>query len=345
MGQFIAYVNRGLLLVAITGGVVIPAFAQRPARRSTQPILFSAPGNNDVATNNASLLPRAPESSELMGVIEAPAQINFSRLSSPEPLPTMVTLPSPVEVMRERNILDRRRNWALLTPAEILGVDTPEKVLGVTERDAFGQPKNLTAMERYTERLNQLLSPARTNAAPADNAATTWLYPDGGRSGSNFLSAKWRSAQSMGSSPFNPAPNTQPQAALNENQGWSRLFNIAPAPLAQGPDTARDEDIERFRQLLNPDTVSAAAGATPALGGLKTTLPQGLLNAGLAQSAKADGPFAPLRSGIGKPPELPKLPGVLSVTYTSPPVAPWAPQPAPWLSPGPQPFAAPQRKF
>lgn len=350
MGFSLAFLKRGLPLAAIAGGVVFSAQAQRSAHRGAQPILFSSPVSDDVVSNTSSLLPRLPESLDLSEVAEAPAQFNFNRWSQTAPLPSVAPFLSPAEAARERDLLDRRRNWALLTPAEILGVVTPEKILGISERDAFGQPKNLTALERYTERQNQLLGSARTNALQIGNATPAWLFSDDRRGGSNSIYGGWRNPESMVNPLFNPAPNNPAPAPQNENRGWSKLFESTPAPtpLVRGPNPSRTEDMERFSQLLNPGPPSAASGATPALGGLKTSLPQTLLNAGLAQSqpGRAGGSFAPLNSGIGKPAELPKLPGAWGLSYTSPPpAAPWAPQPAPWLSPTPQPFAAPQRKF
>jgi hypothetical protein len=350
MGFSLAFLKRGLPLAAIAGVVVFSAQAQRPPHRGAQPILFSSPLNNDVVSNTSSLLPQPPQSLDLSEVAEAPAQFNFNRLSPAGPLPSVMQFLSPVAAARERDLLDRRRNWALLTPAEILGAVTPEKMLGITERDAFGQTKYLTAVERYTERQNQLLVLAKTNAPQIGNESPTWPFSGDRRVGSNSLYGGWGNPESMANPLRNPASDNQYLASPNENRGWSKLFESTPAPtpLVRGPNTAQTEDMERFRQLLNPGSPSAALGATPALGGLKTSLPQTLLNAGLGQPqpARVGASFTPLSSGIGKPAELPKLPGALGLSYTSsPPAAPWAPQPAPWLSPTPQPFVVPQRKF
>jgi hypothetical protein len=132
----------------------------------------------------------------------------------------------------------------------------------------------------------------------------------------------------------------------NENNGWSRLFD-QPAPvLAPAPNPAQLTEMDRFRQLLNPGSPSAAAAANPSAGGIKTSLPQTLLGSGLAQSPRMGASFTPLNSGISKAPEMPRLPSAWAPNYTSPPPAEaWAPQTAPWLSPAPQPLAAPQRKF
>jgi hypothetical protein len=342
MDFFITYLKRGLLAAAVAGAVVFPAHAQRAARRAVQPILFSSPTSDDVVSNTSSLLPKPPESLDLSEVAEAPAQFNFDRSPAP-PMPTVAPFLSPAEAARDRDLLDRRRNWALLTPAEILGAVTPEKILGLAERDAFGRAKKLTALERYTERQDQLQMLAKTNASPA------WLFPGDRNDASVPVQGRRESPEGRANPLFNSAPNNPSPAPQKENRGWAKLFETTPAPtpLAPAPDTAQSDDMEQFRQLLNPGSPSAALGATPALGGLKTSLPQSLLNAGLAQSqpARAGTSFIPLNSGAGRLPELPKLPGVWSLGYTSPPPAPWAPQPAPWLSPTPQPFTVPQRKF
>ena len=74
-----------------------------------------------------------------------------------------------------QDLSDRRKNWILLTPAEILGATTPEKILGIQEHDAAGQPKNSTAMERYTERQNQMLL-ANTNAFQNGDSSPAWDF-------------------------------------------------------------------------------------------------------------------------------------------------------------------------
>jgi hypothetical protein len=338
----IAYLKRGLLVAAVAGAVVFPAHAQRAARRGVQPILFSSPTSDDVVTNTSSLLPRPPESLDLSEVAEAPTQFRFDR-SPAAPWPTVAPYLSPAEAARERDSLDRRRNWTLLTPAEILGAATPERILGIPERDAFGRAKKLTARERYTERQDQLLMLAKTNASPA------WLFPGDRSDASIPVYGRRESPEGRGNPLFNPAPSNLSPAPPKENRGWAKLFESTTAPtlLAPTPNPAQSDDLEQFRQLLNPGSPSAAQGATPALGGLKTSLPQTLLNAGLAQSqpARAGTSFLPLNSGASKLPELPKMPVAWSLGYTSPPPAIWAPQSAPWLSPTPQPFTVPQRKF
>ena len=315
------------------------------AQHGGQPIIFSSPASDGPASQMPSLSPKPPESLDLGDVAQAPLQFNFNDSPLAAPLPSVAPMVSPAEAARAQDLLDRRNNWMLLTPAEILGKATPEKMMGIPERDAFGQRKYPTAMERYTERQNQML-PAKTNALQMGYPSPAWNFPGDRRGASNSINGGWGNPENLANPLFNSTPDSQILARQNENSGWSKLFGQPAQP--PDPNPAQLTDMDRFRQLLNPGSPATAPTATPALGGLKTSLPQTLLGSGLAQpqAARIGASFAPLNSGIGKPADLPKLSGAWGLSYTStPPAAAWAPQPAPWLSPAPQPFVVPQRKF
>lgn len=350
MGFSLAYLKRGLPLAALAAAVVFPAQAQRSAFRSGQPILFSSPTGDEAGSNTPSLSPRPPESLDLQAATEAPVQFNFNRLPPDTLLPSVAPMLTPTDAARERDLLDRRQNWALLTPAEILGAIAPEKMMGITARDAFGLPKNSTALERYNERQNRIQLQARTNALQIGNASPPWMFSGDRPGASNSLYGGLEGPAGPAGRLFNSSPNSQFPAQPNADGGWSKLFESTPpsTSLPPGPNPVQVEGMDRFRQSLNPGASAAASAATPAGGGIKTSLPRSLLGSGLAQPppVRIGASFAPLNSGIGKPAELPKLSGTWGLSYTSPPpAAAWAPQPAPWLSPAPQPFAVPQRKF
>ncbi len=343
MGFSFASFKRGLPLAAAAGLAVLPVQAQRSAPPGGQPILFSSPVTDSVDSNTPSLSPQPPELLEFRDAGDAPSQFNFNRLPQGPPLPA-APRPTLAGILREQDLQDRNRNWAMLTPAEILGVATPEKILGTADRDTFGQPKNSTALERYIERRNQLLLLAKTNALPADNASPDWISSGDRRDDLSSVYGGQDSRDGAGRASFNPAPSDPFQTRQSDRSSWSKLFDSTPAALAPGPDLAQVEEMERFRQLLN----SGSPAAPPNLGGLKTSLPQSLLGSEPAQSQpnQIGASFTPLTSGIGRPAELPKLTAPWSLSYTSPaPAAAWVPQMAPWLSPTPQPFTAPQRRF
>lgn len=340
MGFSLAYLKRGLPLAAALGVAVCSAWAQHGG----QPIIFSSPANDDAASPVPPHSPKPPESLDLGDVVQAP-QFNFQGSPPAAPLPSVAPMVSSAEAARAQDLLDRRNNWMLLTPAEILGQATPEEMLGIPKRDAFGQRKYSTALERYNERQNQMLS-AKTNALQAGDSSSVWNFSDYRRGASNSINGGWGNPEAQANSLFNSARNSQILARQNENSGWSKLFSQPAQP--PDPSPAQLTDMDRFRQLLNPGSPVAAPVATPALEGLKTSLPQTLLGSDLTQPqpARIGASFAPLNSGIGKPPDLPKLSSAWSLSYTStPPAAAWAPQLAPWLSPTPQPFVVPQRKF
>jgi hypothetical protein len=341
MGFSLAYLKRGLPSAAALVAV-FSVQAQHAAFRPGQSILFSSPESDTVFSNMPSLAPKPPESLDFGSTLEAPPSFNFSGPSVDTPLPMGVPVVSPAEALRMQELLDRRKNWMLLTPAEILGATTPEKIMGVQERDAAGRPKNLTALERYTERRDQT-PPVNTNI----NAFPTWNFSDKQPDTLNSIPGGLGSPNNMAGSLLNPAPDNQTFAGQNGNNNWSKLFDSpSPSPVVT---LAQQTDMDRFRQLLKPGSSSTAAAATPSLlSGIKISLPQTALSSGLGQSAltPVGASFTPLNNGIGKPAEMPKLPSIWSLSLTSPPsAAAWAPQPPPWLSPTPQPFAFPQRKF
>jgi len=347
MGFSLASFKRGLPWAAAAGLAVYSAQAQRSVFRGGQPILFSEPASDTVASNTPSLTPQPPESLDLSDAAQAPLSMNFNRLPDNAPLPSVMPMLLPGDVERERVQEDRRRNWALLTPAEIIGVVTPEQILGITERDAFGQPKYSTALERYADRQNRLLLLAKTNALPVGNTPSAWSYPGAQREEANPLLGPREIPDAQTGWRFKPAPNNPAPDRPNENSAWSRLFDTTPAALTPITTLSQDDNMDRFRQLLNPSPASAVAAAASGSGGLKTSLPQALLGSGLAQAqpSRLGASFAPLTSGIGRPTGLPKLTGAWVLSYTSsPPTAVWGPPAAPWLSPAAPP-AAPQRRF
>ncbi|MGA2786930.1 MAG: hypothetical protein ABSF60_05335 [Verrucomicrobiota bacterium] len=339
MGFTCAYLKRVVPLAAVVG-VVFSVQAQRAASHAGQPILFSSPESDAVLTNMPSLAPKPPESPGLGSSLEAPSSIDFSGPVVDTPLPVVAPVVSRTEALRLQDLLDRRKNWMLLTPAEILGTTTPEQILGIREHDEFGRPKNLTALERYTERQNQM-PPVNANT----NALPIWNISDAQSNPTNSLPDGLGNPDNLAGMPLNPMSDNQTLSGQDGNNGWTKLFG--PPALAPAVTLAQQTDMDRFRQLLRPGSSSAAA-ATPSLSGTKISLPQTALSSGLGQSAltPVGASFTPLNGGIGKPAELPKLPSIWSLNSTSPPsAAAWAPQPPPWLSPTPQPFVAPQRRF
>ena len=215
---------------------------------------------------------------------------------------------------------------------------------------------SLTPMERDVERQNQ---PARTNSGSFSPGYS--FSPQGFRSDDNgrtnggspspINNSGFGDLQStiLNQSPNN-APNDNSFANPKGDSVWSKLLGSPAANPAPGPDVVQQQqaDMDQFQQLLNPGSAPITA-TTISPGG--TTFPQ-------LQSTPSDSDFTqplanpvgasftPLNSGIGEPASLTPLPGITRQASLPPVTAPaWAPQPAPWMSQTPQPFAIPQRKF
>ena len=213
MGFSFAYLKRVLPLAAAVLVAVFSVQAQRAALRPGQSILFSSPESDTVFSNMPSLSPKPPESLDFGNTLQAPPSFSFSGPSVDTPLPVGVPVVSPAETLRLQDLLDKRKNWMLMTPAEILGATTPEKILGIQGHDAAGRPKNLTALERYTERQNQTPT-VNTNAFP------TWNFSDKQPDTLNSLPGGLGSPDNMASPLLNPAPDNQTFAGQNKNNRW-----------------------------------------------------------------------------------------------------------------------------
>jgi hypothetical protein len=312
-----------------------------------QAILFSSPIGDTVGSNAPSLSLKPVESLDFgnSSQIPLPLDLNGPPVVVP-PLPGPRTI-SPTEQAKLQDLSDRRRNWILLTPAEILGATTPEKILGIQERDAAGQPKYSTAWERYTERRNQKLS-ANTNAFRYGDSSSVWNASRNRRDPFDVFSSGnggSGNAASMANPLFDTETDNRTLAGRSQNSGESKLFG-SPTPLP-APNAAQQMSLERFKQLLG-SSPSPALTATPSSND-KLFSPPGMspdVKSGQSSLNPMGASFSPLNSSIGKPAELPTLPKSMGLSYTSSrPAAAWVPQPPPWMSADPQPLTAPQRRF
>ena len=262
---------------------------------------------------------------------------------------------SPGQARQMQQLLDERRNWALLTPEQILGLPTQEKILGIADRDAFGQLKNESATTRYIERQDQLH--ARTNNVNSGRADPSsrrgfsagmdpqkpqlinpgFWNPSGGRSGNPGLLE-----QIIGGT-----PDKRTDAAQSPKSIWQKSFSM-PAPEPK-PTPEQQVAMTQFRELLQPHSLSSGAAKASSFG-TPTLVAPATAPKPAPETAPADpigASFAPLSRGVTMPAGLTPLPGLLGPTNTGIQalVPEWKPQPPPWLSSTPQLDTFPQRKF
>jgi hypothetical protein len=347
MGSSYANLTLRLLFAGAALAAACSAEAQHAGRRPGEAILFSSPDGDDVSSNMPSLAAKPPGMLDFENAVQSPATKfgGASDKGAPQPPPPAI---SPAQVQQMQRQFDERKNWALLTPEQILGLPTQEKILGIQDRDAFGRPKNESVVAQYYER--QEMSRTRTNN---DNYAATEPAPQwgilGGQSpqmGPNI----WTPAGSrQGNSAFlnqflNGTPDNRDAAAQTPQSGWSKSFNLPAPPPKATPE--QEAAMAQFRQLLQPHSPPGGALKNPASGSSffsPSTAPASGSSAVIPIGAS----FTRLNSGIATPVGLTPLPGLLGPTNAAASVfAPeWKPQQPPWMSSQPQLGVIPQRKF
>jgi hypothetical protein len=351
MGSSLAMLARRLLPVGAVAVAVCMAEAQSAEQGMGVPIIFSSPDSGTVKSNAISLAPKLPSWAS-----PSPAEAPSTELELPTQPGQVFRAPSPEETQRMQKLLDQRKNWALLTPAEILGLPTQEKILGVQERDAFGQPKNETAVTQYYERQGRLR--ARTNNYGYNYSWTNWA-PRWNSSGNRdeLANPDAESAadsrrsepptlvdQLLGRTRSRRAPTSEEGAA---EFGWPKPFSLAPLPLAPTPE--QRAAMEQFQQLLQPHPLQdSTAKASKTVKPLYSSTFDGSSLAAKPPEANPLGvSFTPLSSGLTLPAAYSPLTGLAGQTpATSPAAAPeWKPSPPPWMSSTPQLGVIPQRKF
>jgi hypothetical protein len=323
-----------LLLLAVAVVAVSSAQAQ-DNKVAGQPISFSSPVNSD-APSDVSLAPKSPDLSGLPDALRAPASFNPADIS--EPSPVFAPPVSPAQSQQFKSMLDKRNNWALMTPAEILGVETPEKILQVSDRDTDGRQKTQSVVDRYYQRQDQpqtadengndYKTGGQNRQTDADK-----LTPAGSRYG-DLGQLLNRSAVI--------APGNGLLGGQNNDSGWSKLFDSS-QPAAAVSDSAQQSSMSRFKQLLQP---SPSSETTPSSGDVNSS-PYSKRDYGFDPTAvnPPAASYTPLTSRIGTASGLTAL-GANTQDDLKPAAPPaWAPKPAPWLSKTPQPFVVPQQKF
>lgn len=341
------------LLAGALSAVFLSATAQNGAPPSSKAIIFSAPAGDNAASNAPSLLPRLSDQPNFANELRAPASVfDVQSPSQPLSIPSRAPTLSRAEAQRLQKMLDERENWALMTPEEILGVNTSRNPLRTPEQEAADSQENLTVVERFLERQRQSHT-AATNGYYSDNSSSGWDFSrnQGGlTNGGPFNPARLglTTAPQILDRFFNDTPANNQIAGQNGDRsaGWFNSLNLPPQPAAPTPEQLAER--ERFTQLLDPGSYSDSP-AKSAPGGEFLSSLQPLSDQTPDQTPTVNPmgtAFAPLSSGIDRPAGLTPLPGItgpLSSQSSAPPA--WAPRPPPWLSQTPQPFTMPERKF
>jgi hypothetical protein len=311
------------------------ALAQNGAAPAGQAILFSTPEGDNAVSNTSAFAAPDSQPHDFSDQLQAPASLfnnkppaQFSLSSGNSPI-------SASQAQRLQKAAQDQKDWALLTPEEILGVTTPEKILDGDPQDK----ENQSPSERFLARQQTTATNSFYNNDP-DSHSFFSRDRDDENAGAARLGT---SDAAQFSNRFGSAtPDNNPFAAQDQDSSWFRPV----APAMPKPDPEQAAAMDRFRQLLNSGSSAEAQEKSSGSKFLSSQqpLPDPNLEA-LPVVNRIGASFTPLTGGISKPMGLTPLPGITQ-PMVQPVVTPsWAPQPPPWLSQNPQPFTMPQRKF
>jgi hypothetical protein len=332
--------------LALAALAMVPFVEAQPAATNAwKPIIFSSPAGSEISSNPISLSTQPLAPADFQGLYQDASPLSSFNNFGPAPAPNMGG--------RIQKSSKDRQDWIFMTPAEVMGVSS-EQILQTGKRNENGQQKNLSPMERYLEernpstRFDRSGNPSRSrdfwgegnDQTNSDNSSLDLMS-----NGPDDLQSPTVFGQSPGT-----APGDTTSANPNTGSAWSKIFGTpTPQPTPSAATIAQQQaELNQFQQLLNPGSVPVTTATTvpdnTAAFKPQNTWPIADSTQPLVNPIGAS--FAPLNSGIGQPAALTPLPtairqaGIPAVTMPT-----WAPQPAPWLSQNPQPFAVPQRKF
>lgn len=353
MCPFVPTLNRWLPALAVAG-LALAADAQQPsAARQSAGIQFTEPSSPVVSTNQSEPKDKLPDLRGLNSSVRKPFELfnagdSFSGAMAPPPVRRAP--PSAADAKRMKEALDRKKNWAFLTPEEIYGVKSPDEMLDGPD----GEPKEAkTSIERYIERMENARVSAVSNQMNSDSLAA-FTNPDGetenSEDGANERKVLGFLSESHGQIPSALATTPgvlgfnqsfiSPEVMAEKNSAgvFGNIGQPAPAgnPFARSP--AQEASMKEFKALLESRS-SPSPAFNSGFDGLPRVSPASVQPFSLAEPARISGAAQAVRSPLSAPTTL----GVALPSYTpaySPP-----PTPAPRFAPPAATFELPTRKF
>jgi len=270
--------------------------------------------------------------------IQAPHGV-FGQDNDNDAADSMTPLPLPPVNALQQMMQEHKKNWAEMTPDEILGVKTTGQdtdSLAATPDDTYHSPLEKFLMEK------RLAQTGTTNLLESPRDGWNFLDKDTGlpneqrvedmRNGtivrSQILDRWLQNAQD-----FNPSQN--------QDGDWARIFT---APQPEQQTVEQQADMAAFQHLLEP-TVPSDAELKSAAQASILPAPDPDLNPQPVGYNPVGASYAPLVSGVGRPNGIAPLPTVTSGLQVPTAPASWAPQPPPWTVSGPQLYVNPVRKW
>ena len=271
---------------------------------------------------------------------KAPRSLFSAEPNLPMPAPSY----QPAWNQSDNEAADKRKNWALLTPDQILGVKTPEEVLGTKDQDGR---KKLSLEEQFLLRQREVrgaLTNGRPSALSWRDDANPFLNGDRNNRSQNqwpsydsrrddtVRSDSIKSLKSLAGD-MKPSGFQMPDEPQQDSL-WISGFARPAQPQATPEQTAA---LERFRALMTP--TPASDKVNPSATYFK---PVKAADANFEQPSPNMNPaghtYNAVENDILQPQRLTPLPGVTGpATKKDEDKRPsWQAQPPPWMQSGPQ---------
>src|ERR1041385_1475667 len=145
-----------LTLAILTGGLLSGFNAPTAEPRHGRPIEFSDPKSPEIATNLNQITSRRGGLRDLEVDLTKSFQQSFSSRSSLDGIPeqpTRYSAPPVIQSKKARELLERKKNWALMAPEDLTSGPTPEEIFNLPEYGPDGkEKKKRSSVELYYER-------------------------------------------------------------------------------------------------------------------------------------------------------------------------------------------------
>lgn len=321
--------------MSMTGGLIALLAVSAPAQET---IVFSKPA--DVSADRANSFIGPSSRSANAGNYNAPKKA-FTVPEPDLPLPPSVYYRSQDPAVMEA--LNKRNNWRLLTPEQIMGVQTVEEIMGLADRNAS---RKLSLEEQFILRQSQGYRGAATNARSSlltrqDNNPFEQNREDQLPFGQkNTLqvddltpkNSPWATGQTR-PKPDGSLPGEMGDAPANTI--WKSAFAQPVQPVQFGQSQEEIARMERFRALMDPPApvtpVKTHANLVPIAAPAFFEASQPAVNPA-GRSAVA------VLANIAKPTGIKPLPAATGSALTPQTQKPeWQAQPPPWMTDKPQP--------
>lgn len=316
-----------LLLLLVVGTAVVSAPAQ-------ETLVNSKP--TDITADKANSFLGDPKHQINAGDYNAPRKLfNDYGPSLPMPRPIIINQdPAAADAM------NKRKNWMLLTPEQILGVETPEDILHTKNPNE----KKLSLEEQYLQRLNHAGNSAITNGSLSalsgkdDNNPFT-KKKDDQNPFSRGPFANQNELQKSGSlRPLNQLFNSRVSDSMSNDKreqesAWTSVFAQPTQPKLTPEQLA---DRERFRALLEPSSQPDKPATTVRYTEATTPPPDPYIQL-QPKFNPAGRTYTSLENNSARPTGINPLPGITGPSPKPVEKKPsWQAQLPPWMSDGPK---------